>query len=222
MVSTVHAVFCGLQEHIKEILQNLPDTALPQLRNGLLAAHQKLSEYYYRSDESLYYTWAASQYCYSSHFRKVADSSIIQSVTLASCTKVSKKILQMNLSFLPTSRLPRKIYNNSTRSNMPVVLDHLIPAPLRLAVHRPPLLFLVLRRKLTLHPGTRGETALSSMNWRSISNSLMRISRLVNLFSGGEAGAHNSQIYIGLSVIFSQFQVSAYTFLSFKFQSKPH
>jgi hypothetical protein len=67
MVSTVHAIFRGLQDHVKEILRELPDTALPQLRNGLLAAHQKLSEYYYKSDESPYYTWAASQYCYSPH-----------------------------------------------------------------------------------------------------------------------------------------------------------
>ena len=48
MISTVHAIFCGLQEHIKEILRDLPDTALPQLQDGLLVAHQKLSEYYYR------------------------------------------------------------------------------------------------------------------------------------------------------------------------------
>ncbi|KAF8808961.1 hypothetical protein BYT27DRAFT_7222760 [Phlegmacium glaucopus] len=41
------------------ILETLPDTAQPQLRDGLLAAHQKLSEYYYQSDASPYYTWAA-------------------------------------------------------------------------------------------------------------------------------------------------------------------
>ena len=71
MISTVHAIFCGLQEHIKEILRDLPDTALPQLQDGLLVAHQKLSEYYYRLDESPYYTWAVSQYCYSSHLKKI-------------------------------------------------------------------------------------------------------------------------------------------------------
>ncbi|KAH9047029.1 hypothetical protein EDB83DRAFT_2227474 [Lactarius deliciosus] len=60
MLSTVHAIFRGLQDHIKTILETLPDTVLPQLHNGLVAAHQKLSEYYYRSDESPYYTWAAS------------------------------------------------------------------------------------------------------------------------------------------------------------------
>lgn len=62
MLSTVHAIFRGLQEHIKTILETLPDTANPQLRDGLVAAHQKLSEYYYRSDASPYYTWAASEF----------------------------------------------------------------------------------------------------------------------------------------------------------------
>jgi hypothetical protein len=61
MISTVHAIFRGLQDHVRDILRELPDTALPQLREGLVAAHQKLSEYYYRSDESPYYTWAASK-----------------------------------------------------------------------------------------------------------------------------------------------------------------
>ncbi|KAF8817295.1 hypothetical protein BYT27DRAFT_7075193, partial [Phlegmacium glaucopus] len=60
MLSTVHAIFRGLEDHVKNILETLPDTAQPQLCDGLLAAHQKLSEYYYRSDASPYYTWAAS------------------------------------------------------------------------------------------------------------------------------------------------------------------
>jgi hypothetical protein len=29
------------------------------LRNGLLEAHRKLSEYYYKFDQSPFYTWAA-------------------------------------------------------------------------------------------------------------------------------------------------------------------
>ena len=62
MLSTVHAIFRGLEDHVKTILETLPDNAQSQLRDGLVAAHQKLSEYYYRSDESPYYTWAASAY----------------------------------------------------------------------------------------------------------------------------------------------------------------
>lgn len=60
MLSTVHAIFRGLQDHIRSILSKLPDSAPAQLMDGLLEAHNKLSEYYYRSDESPYYTWDAS------------------------------------------------------------------------------------------------------------------------------------------------------------------
>jgi hypothetical protein len=62
MLSTVHAIFRGLEVHVKTILETLLDTAHPQLCDGLVAAHQKLSEYYYRSDASPYYTWATSEF----------------------------------------------------------------------------------------------------------------------------------------------------------------
>ena len=68
MLSTVHAIFRGLQEHIRSILQDLPDKAPTQLRTGLTEAHRKLSDYYYRSDESPYYTWAARNFILSSQF----------------------------------------------------------------------------------------------------------------------------------------------------------
>ncbi|KAF9551876.1 hypothetical protein CPC08DRAFT_614221, partial [Agrocybe pediades] len=55
MLSTVHAIFCGLQDHVKDILRGLPDDCHPQLRNGLVASYEKLSEYYFRTDESPYY-----------------------------------------------------------------------------------------------------------------------------------------------------------------------
>lgn len=61
ILSTVHAMFWGLQEHIRSTLAELPDSAPTELRDGLVEAHQKLSEYYYRSDESPFYTWAASK-----------------------------------------------------------------------------------------------------------------------------------------------------------------
>ena len=59
MLSTTHAVFRGLQDQIKENVLNLPDNVSPLLRYGLLSAHRKLSDYYYKFDESNYYTWAA-------------------------------------------------------------------------------------------------------------------------------------------------------------------
>ncbi|KAJ7708544.1 hypothetical protein B0H16DRAFT_1344924, partial [Mycena metata] len=58
MISTTHAVFRGLQEHLRGILRSLPDSTIPQLKLGIIAAHTKLSEYYTKFDESPLYTWA--------------------------------------------------------------------------------------------------------------------------------------------------------------------
>lgn len=59
MLSTTHAIFRGLQEDIKEILQSLPAGVSPPVKQGLIAVHTKLSDYYHKYDESPFYTWAA-------------------------------------------------------------------------------------------------------------------------------------------------------------------
>ncbi|KAF8523488.1 hypothetical protein BU17DRAFT_43709 [Hysterangium stoloniferum] len=59
MLSTTPAVFCGLQDDIKTILCSLATNVSPVIKKGLLDAHEKLSEYYYKYDESPFYTWAA-------------------------------------------------------------------------------------------------------------------------------------------------------------------
>lgn len=59
MLSTAHAIFRGLQDEVRNALRSLPDSTSPMIKNGLLAAHQKLSEYYYRFDLSPFYIWAA-------------------------------------------------------------------------------------------------------------------------------------------------------------------
>ena len=46
MLSTVHAIFRGLQDHVHQALADLPDSAPHQLTNGLIEAHTKLSDYY--------------------------------------------------------------------------------------------------------------------------------------------------------------------------------
>ena len=61
MLSTAHAIFRGLQDKVHDALCSLPDSASPMIRNGLLAAHQKLSEYYHRFDISPFYIWAARE-----------------------------------------------------------------------------------------------------------------------------------------------------------------
>ncbi len=58
MLSTMHATFRGLQQHIKEILTSLPDSMAPEIKQGLTDAHRKLSDYYYKFDASPFYIWA--------------------------------------------------------------------------------------------------------------------------------------------------------------------
>lgn len=59
MLSTVHATFRGLQDHIKRILRSLPDSVSPRMKQALTDAHMKLAEYYEKFDQSPFYTWAA-------------------------------------------------------------------------------------------------------------------------------------------------------------------
>lgn len=59
MLSTTLAIFRGLQEHIRLIFRELPASTPPKIKVGLLNAHKKLSDYYYKYDQSPFYTWAA-------------------------------------------------------------------------------------------------------------------------------------------------------------------
>lgn len=62
MLSTVHATFRGLQDHIKTILRKLPDSVSPRMKQALIEAHTKLATYYDKFDQSPYYTWAARMF----------------------------------------------------------------------------------------------------------------------------------------------------------------
>ena len=59
MLSMTHTVFHGLQEDIHNILSDLPDTVSPSLKTGLMDAHLKLSDYYYKIDASPFYLWSS-------------------------------------------------------------------------------------------------------------------------------------------------------------------
>jgi hypothetical protein len=84
MLSTTHTIFRGLQEHIQQIYCNLPMSTSPRIKASLLEAHHKLSDYYYKYDQSLFYTWTASmfsdlhlsQYQKPSHIVPVLDPHI--------------------------------------------------------------------------------------------------------------------------------------------------
>lgn len=73
MLSTTHAIFRGLQEQLREILKSLPHCYDIRLRRGLVEAQcSKPSDYCYKFDESVYYTWADA--C-TSIFPSAVDSS---------------------------------------------------------------------------------------------------------------------------------------------------
>lgn len=59
MLSYTATIFRGLQEDLRAAVKDLPIGTPSVLRNGLIEAHRKLSDYYYKFDQSPYYTWAA-------------------------------------------------------------------------------------------------------------------------------------------------------------------
>ncbi|KAF8573506.1 hypothetical protein K439DRAFT_1262383, partial [Ramaria rubella] len=54
-LSSTHAVFKGLQDELAKNLQELPDSAPSGIHNSLVSVHRKLSDYYYKFDQSPYY-----------------------------------------------------------------------------------------------------------------------------------------------------------------------
>ncbi|KAG1762013.1 hypothetical protein EDD22DRAFT_778870, partial [Suillus occidentalis] len=54
-LSSTHAIFHGLQELLQEDLAELPDSVPVKLWSALMSAHCKLSDYYFKVDESPFY-----------------------------------------------------------------------------------------------------------------------------------------------------------------------
>jgi hypothetical protein len=61
MLSTMHTVFRGLQDHIANIFRSILESTPQKIKNGLLDAYRKLSNYYYKCDHSPLYTWSACE-----------------------------------------------------------------------------------------------------------------------------------------------------------------
>jgi len=62
MLSMMHTIFRGLQEHIREIYCDILLSMPPKIKAGLLHAYKKLSDYYYKYDQLPFYTWAACEF----------------------------------------------------------------------------------------------------------------------------------------------------------------
>ncbi|KAJ7714464.1 hypothetical protein B0H14DRAFT_2250463, partial [Mycena olivaceomarginata] len=52
MLSFTHSTFSGLQKILKEKLAGLPKNTSLELVEGLMKSHLKLSDYYYKYDQS--------------------------------------------------------------------------------------------------------------------------------------------------------------------------
>ena len=59
MLSSIHAIFCGLEEDLQDIIRSLPNSTSPCLMKGLTDAHHKLSDYYQTFDKSPFYIWSS-------------------------------------------------------------------------------------------------------------------------------------------------------------------
>ena len=81
-LSSIYAVFRTLQDHLLTSLENLPDDAIPGLWEGLTKAYCKLSDYYFKTEASLYYIWAASTCIYIVSWRISFKSTISQPLVL--------------------------------------------------------------------------------------------------------------------------------------------
>ena len=62
MLLTMHAIFCELLEDIWLSIISLPANMPAQLKNSLVSAHHKLSDYYTQLDESPLYIWLSCEY----------------------------------------------------------------------------------------------------------------------------------------------------------------
>jgi hypothetical protein len=61
-LSSTHAIFKGLQDSLMENLRQLPSFAPPQLRRALTQAHEKLSDYFFKFDQSPHPIWASREW----------------------------------------------------------------------------------------------------------------------------------------------------------------
>lgn len=61
-LSSVHAVFRGLQDEVRSALESIPKTAPASLLTGLIAAHRKLSDYQGIFNISPFYLWSICMY----------------------------------------------------------------------------------------------------------------------------------------------------------------
>ena len=117
--------------------------------------------------------------------------------------KVLMRILQQILTFSVTLPHPNNRFKYSSTQTTSLILASQSVAK----AHQCQLLCIPHKRS-TLLQGIKKEIMLSSMSLMNILSFLEKTLIHVSLLIGGKVTAHNFLLYIGLSVIFSQFLVS--------------
>ena len=76
MLSSILAIFCGLQDSLQKTISSLPPNTPPKLKIGLVKVHLKLSTYYSKTDSSPYYVWVCCEHfkvLSSANFTKISN-----------------------------------------------------------------------------------------------------------------------------------------------------
>ncbi|KAF5310636.1 hypothetical protein D9619_008095 [Psilocybe cf. subviscida] len=117
MLSTTHAVFCGLQDELRSTISTLPNDVDPQIRTRLINAHRKLSDYYHTFDQSPFYTWAGildPRIMYSGLKDDYANDSLLLDYLESAKSELS---LHYTLYYAHTSTDPPKQSSSSSTSS---------------------------------------------------------------------------------------------------------
>jgi hypothetical protein len=64
-ISSVYAVFLGLQNSVRQHIKSASAGMSARLQVGLIGAHEKLAEYFKESDTSPFYMWAACEWSFN-------------------------------------------------------------------------------------------------------------------------------------------------------------
>jgi hypothetical protein len=134
-ISSVFAVFLGLQSHVRTQLANAPVDLPPELTAGLIGAHKKLAEYFTKSDACPYYMWSACEYfdlCFLSapnfDFHLVLDPRIRLSGALqvvAHDQRLQQDVLASKVKFDDHFRLHYAAHHMPSNNSHPLVLNDL-------------------------------------------------------------------------------------------------
>ena len=121
-LSFTHAIFRGLQESVRNTLRNLPANSSLKLKHAIMQAHRKLSDYFYKFDESYFCIWSSSEFSvYRSVlpfliFCLVLDPRITLGGLTEDCKLDSAALAHIEIARLALDQYYQKNYANKTHA----------------------------------------------------------------------------------------------------------